>query len=463
MMTKLIDQNQNYEAKFGAVFRSSAIFFKPSQVRTTISFANYWLFKNNQNIGIVFTTRNMNGTLVSRKELTFDNGHVLNIEVSEIESGSVEIEVYSHSNLRIPYAAIMCVYETEVSVSMVHSYSRNHSLIELEDGNALIQGRESCWSIRPNPKLRHSAIFHNGHIKTKKQNARLIITNFRGEDSYYEFTIPPLKEYETYIFTIEDIVRDIQDVIEENYGWATLHFESSSSFTRLLVMWTNPDNQDLQVTHSNFDYTSHQTNHIDAAKPAYMAIPSIQGEYPDVIVYPKFSPGDYSLNEHQRFQSGLVYTTKSSVLTFNRIDGALPSRIVTAIKGKKGTSIPYECSLGVVHEQRPPKRFHWMLVSSNYNSTIHLTAYPQIYTIENTPIELIFRLYNSESKVIDEKKVFCSSIHELPSELDVSLLFDAKATGRFSYISLFSHYGGLFVFSSLRSRSNDSITVEHSF
>ena len=60
-MAVLIDQQQNYKALFGATFRSSAIFFKPSGVKTTISFSNYWQFKNSLDVGIVVTTRLMMG------------------------------------------------------------------------------------------------------------------------------------------------------------------------------------------------------------------------------------------------------------------------------------------------------------------------------------------------------------------------------------------------------------------
>ena len=50
-MKRVINQDDNYAAKFGAIFRSSAIFFKPKNIKTTISFSNYWKFKNGLDVG----------------------------------------------------------------------------------------------------------------------------------------------------------------------------------------------------------------------------------------------------------------------------------------------------------------------------------------------------------------------------------------------------------------------------
>ena len=45
-MSLTLDQNKNYTAQFGSIFRSSAIFYIPKSVQTTISVSNYWQFKN---------------------------------------------------------------------------------------------------------------------------------------------------------------------------------------------------------------------------------------------------------------------------------------------------------------------------------------------------------------------------------------------------------------------------------
>ena len=473
-MARLINQQDNYLANFGATFRSSAIFYKPVGIKTTISFCNYWDFKNNLSVGLVSTVRKKSGELVSRKELKFSAGKVINLEVFEIDEGSIEVEAFSSSNLRIPYAAIMAVYETKNSISMVHSYSRNHSLIELEDDKAILEGRESCWTIRTGNSVKNTAVFHNGHVPLNKQKGLLTVTTKEGRDFRYEVPIPALKPFETLLFCIEDIVPNISEVLNGEIGWASIHFDSQSSFTRLLVSWEDRKTNQFQVTHSNFDFTSHITNQITSDKSAYMVLPLIKGRLPSIIVYPKFSPGVYSLSTGNiygdesnsvDFESGIALNPDSNVVKFRRKDGELPARIVTAVSGQLDkTSLPFECSLGVVHEQRPPKRFHWFLVSNKFPTTVHITSYEEVYESTSQSIELVFRLYISNSQKVAEKIVSFDSLLDVPSEIELGLLFNeqiGKTRSAFSYVSMFSTYGGFFVYSSLMKES--SMTLEHSF
>ena len=474
-MGRLINQEENYAANFGATFRSSAIFYKPVGIKTTISFSNYWGFKNNLNVGLVSTVRKKCGELVSRKELSFSDGKVINLEVTEVDEGSIEIEAFSSSNLRIPYAAIMVVYEDENSISMVHSYGRNHSLIELENDKAIVEGRESCWTIRAGDSVKNTAVFHNGHVPLSEQKGYLAVTTQQGKELGYEVVIPALRPFETLLFCIEEIVPNISELLDNEIGWASIHFASQSSFTRLLVSWKDEKTNQFQVTHSNFDYTSHITNTISSDKPAYMVLPLVKDRLPDVIVYPKFSPGVYSLSTSAiqsacesntiDFEGGVVLSTDFDIIKFRRKDGKLPARIVTAISGQlSNASLPFECSLGVVHELRPLKRFHWFLVSNKFPTTIHITSYNEVYKSNSQSIQLVFRLYVDNSQEVAEKVVSFESLLDVPSEIELNSLFNEqvdKIRGAFSYVSMFSHYGGFFVYSSLVKGS--SMTLEHSF
>ena len=461
-MGRLINQEDNYSADFGAVFRSSSIFYKPKNIKTTISFSNYWEFKNNLSVGLVISIRDMKGTLILRKEVSFSNSNVINYIVSEVEEGSIEVEAFSNTNLRIPYAAIMVVYETENGVSMVHTYGRNHSLIELEDDKAIVEAHESCWSLRTDNNITNKAVFHNGHVPIDAQQAIFIVTRDDGKEKKINFKIPSIMPFETIIFNAEEIVPNLKKFLSDHYCWGTLHFNSNSSFTRLLILWENKASKEIQVTHSNFDYSSHQTNIINSSKPAYMALPTVYGKIPNVVVYPKFSVGTYKVNEKLEFSNGTVLKDTKDNLEFTRADGKLPARIVTAIsnKFKSDTTLPYECSMGVLHEKRPPKRFHWFLISANLPTKIHLTSYKEIYPISK-PIDLVLKLYSDTTKKIDEKIISFNSLDDLPEEIDVTEIFNLDCVKSFGYISIFCHYGGLFFYSSLR--KGNSLTLEHSF
>ena len=356
----------------------------------------------------------------------------------------------------------MVVYETLSAISMVHSYSRNHSLIEIEDDKAITIARESCWTLRANQNISNKAIFHNGHIPLLEQKAIFLVTKENGSEKTITFNLPSLKSFETYVFDAEEIFPDLHKFLESGLGWGTLHFESRSSFTRLLIIWNNNKTDDIQVTHSNFDYSSHNTNLIKSTKPAYMKLPTVYGKLPEVIVYPKHAKGQYQINNTKEFSKGAIVNSKSNELSFTRRDGELPSRIVTALTGpcSEDVSLPFECSLGVIHEKCPPKRFHWFLISPNMPSVIHLTSYEEIHpSLE--PIDLVVRLYSDSTKKIEEVVLSYDSLKKVPKEIKVEKIFDLKSIKKFGYISIFSHYVGFFIYSSIK--KNNVLTLEHSF
>ena len=470
-MSVLLDQQKNYSADFGAIFRSSAIFFLPKDVHTTITVSNYWDFKNGMDVGLLFSIRSMTGKLIERRERYFTEGLVINETNWPIDEGSIEIEAFGNKNLRIPYAAVMGVYETTKSITMVHSYGRNHNLIEIEDGGSLTTGRESCWTLRCHKSVTNEAVFHNGHLAVDEQKALFSVTNVNGEEKAIEFIVPPLKPFQTYVFNVANIFPNYKNYLNGSNGWGTVHFENQTAFTRLLLMWRNEATKELQVTHSNFDYSEIETNKIEATKPALMKWPSLlsQSDLGKIVVYPKFSKGSYKISSNKgvnETDNGVFLDVKNidklefSSATSNRI----PSRIVTGFEYRKNKdALPLECSMGIVHEKRPPKRFHWAVVSKRFQSQLFFNSYDEIYEVPKD-IFLVFRLYSIMNKQYSEKRIDLHSLSELPDGILVENLFKDDPNfdeEQFSYISLFSNFGGLFLYSSMLKGS--SMTIEHSF
>ena len=116
-----ISQADNYAANFGEVFRSSAIFWvkHDDSIKTTISISNYWKYKNLLDVKVLLNIRKLDGVLLKRVLIDFDNSDVHNFVPEKSFEGSVEVEVFGIRNMRIPYAAIMVVYECKDSISMV--------------------------------------------------------------------------------------------------------------------------------------------------------------------------------------------------------------------------------------------------------------------------------------------------------------------------------------------------------
>ena len=420
-MAVLLDQQKNYNADFGAIFRSSAIFYIPKNVKTTITVSNYWDFKNGMTVGLLFSIRSMDGKIIERRERYFEQGLVINETDWPIDEGSVEVEAFGNKNLRIPYAAVMGVYETENSISMVHSYGRNHNLIEIEDGSSLTVGRESCWTLRCKNSVINEAVFHNGHLAINEQEALFTITNIQGAEKKVRFVIPPLKAFETYIFSVADIFPNYKDFLIGSNGWGTVHFENQTAFTRLLLIWQDQQSKELQVTHSNFDYSEIETNKIEATKPALMKWPSLlsESELSKVVVYPKFSKGRYKISSSKSINetaSGLFINVKNlKKLEFSSTDSnSIPSRIVTGFEFKIDDEVlPLECSMGIVHEKRPPKRFHWAVVSKKFNSQLFFNSFDEIYDVPPN-LFLVFRLYSSGNSEYSEKRIDLEHLSNLP-------------------------------------------------
>ena len=152
-------------------------------------------------------------------------------------------------------------------------------------------------------------------------------------------------------------------------------------------------------------------------------------------------------------------------LTFARQDGELPARIVTAISGEVlAARFLFECSLGIIHEKRPPKRFHWATVSARLNSSVYLTEYSEIYGRPNGPLRLICRLYSENNDEVPETVLEYDSVDDLPNALRLDEIFennDSFLGDRFGYVSLFCAWGGLFLLSTME--TDNAFTMEHSF
>ena len=126
-------------------------------------------------------------------------------------------------------------------------------------------------------------------------------------------------------------------------GSASLDFNLNGAFTRLLVGWHSVTNDQLQVTHSNFNYSIHETDLLNlpakSDQVAHMRLP-LTPFASEAVIYPDYSPGSYQVRSFGRknrlMSEHTLNSTRSTLagnyLQFTRLDGMLPSRIVTAIE-----------------------------------------------------------------------------------------------------------------------------------
>lgn len=469
------------DRKYGSVFRSSAVFYyrNDGNIRTTISFLDYWKFKRDLTVAAIASVRDMDGNLLSRTQIDFGNGAVINFRpaADSVIEGSIEIEIFSTKNMVIPYAAVVAAYESRRGLSLVHSYGRHYYPHEIEEGKTITHGREGCWTLRDAAGVRSFCVFHNGGGTYPEQTARLSVANDGGEIREAEIRLPALKPYQTVSLCPREHIRDLVSFLGGGCGHASLRFEVCNSFTRMLIGNEQVNGDDFQVTHSNFDYRQHGTDLVDAAEQvAYMVVPAMKGQRRRLIVYPQSFPGAYEVSNpgsgfHRKFQSGeplfADVAEGTQTFRFRRLDGPFPTRLVTAIELRQRDGLlPTECSLGVLTVLQPRKRYWWGICSATeVDSLLVLHDLKEIYGGIAPNDKLEIALYSSRSREPARVSLTADRLAEFERGIPFSEVFRNAAEhldGDYGYFTLFHQYGGLTAYT-LASRPSGSLSFEHGF
>lgn len=472
-----ISQKDNFSGNHGYVVRSSAIFYykKTKELKTTISFMNYWKIKRSLEVMIIASTRSMSGELILRDALNFCASHVINYRpaVSDNFEGSVEIEVFGNTNMVIPYAAVMAVYETCKSISMVHSYGRTYSPHEVEENRTISNGNESCWTIRDDSITRSFCVFHNGYNLCPPQDISLTLTNASGEKAEVVFSIEALAPYQSVKICPRDHFSNIERFLGGQAGNASLSYELANAFTRLLV--GNETKDEMQVTHSNFNYAIHETDLVGHGKQAYMNIVNADFDNASVVIYPDCHSGHYTmLTDHDKYDFDgskrlEIPITKGTLVKFKRHDGTLPTRIVTAFSGNNTSAVtlPFECSLGIHHDEYPKKRSHWGLIacSKNCRSRIISQCQNELFGEIKDVHFIDIRIFTFNSNETLSTHLIEEDITTLHSGQYIDEIFpecEDFLGGDFGYIYITTNYPGLSCFTTLENEAG-SMTFEHTF
>ncbi|MBI3554727.1 MAG: hypothetical protein HY074_00520 [Deltaproteobacteria bacterium] len=473
-----ISQSNHYANDFGMIFRSSAIFYYrySKDFKTTLSFMNYWKLKRDIEVTVVASLRDLDGRLLSREFIAFDKAMVANYQptlpgCAEF-TGSVDIEAFSAKNLVIPYAAIMAIYETPMGISQVHSYTRNYSRFEVEEGRTITDGDEACWTLRDSATVQSFGVFHNGPAEQAAQTLKLGVSSKSGQRLEASIELPALKPFATVRILPRDHVPGLAEFLDGDTGSATLTFKVNQGFTRMLVGWERLDGKDFQATHSNFNYSRHETDRLEAtAAEAYMKIPSLTGMKKEVRIYPESDPGSYWIvGEAKRFEyvTGRELTISGAdagaLLRVSKSGGALPTRLVTALVLQKSDGVlPAECSLGVVHAKRPLKRLYWGPCSER--SRLVLATYEAVYG-DCPPHEKIeLQLFSAQGQEPLKRTLTGANLKALSDGMSLTDVFPGIREflgGEFGYYTLYCNYGGFFCFSLLENECG-SVSLEHSF
>lgn len=475
-----ISQQDNFKGNFGDVLRSSAIFYyKYSQsFRTTVSVLNYWRAKRSLDVAVICSLRQMDGKLLFRARLRFNDGEVLNLRplaagLSEFE-GSLEVEVFALENMVIPYAAVMAVYESPTGLSMVHSYSRTYSRHEVEEGRVICDGEEGCWSLRDDNRTNSFCVFHNGGQLLGEQCLQIRVTNSCGAVRSGSVNLGAISPFATVKIRPVEILNDLVAFLDGDVGYANISFQTGQSFTRMLVGNERCDQTDMQVTHSNFNYAKHETDRIDGPTPAgFMHVPPLPSIKKKLVVFPEMDQGLYAvsgpdLDAEFSDGRGVRVATSGGDYKFTKEAGYFPSRLVTAIEcSGSDLVLPNECSLGVLTRMQPRKRFWWGLccVSESIQTLLVVHDVPQLFGGVGDRCEIVLRVYSSTHRGYLERRLEQVDLSAFDCGVCLSTLLPGVRDflgADFGYYTVYCEYGGLCLYSMIKNE-HGSVCFEHGF
>jgi len=474
-----ISQKDNYNKNFGISFRSSTIFYfkKDKNFKTFVNFMDYWTIKKSIKVMIIASLRDMKGKLILRERLSFENGHVINyspkIDEENFE-GSLELEALANDLLGIPFAAILGVYEAKNSVTMVHGYTRNYSVYEIEEGRTIEKGEEAGLVCRDNHEVRSFLIGHNGISKKEKQEVVMWLSNNEGETIKTSFELKELNPYETFKIYPRNHFPDLVSFLNGKEGNCAISYRLKGGFTRMVVGNETIEGDEFQVMHSNFNYNRHDPGFVDDTVGFFSFPYTKHHERQITHIDPFCSEGKYEItNEGSKsiFESShrKDIEMKSEVLKVKRIDGKMPARlniILSAFLKDSKCKLPMESARGFYHKSRPPKHRLWMAISlgKKYRSKIILHSIRDIYgEVGNNDFEIL--LYRESTFDVVSKKFSTKNLKDFEEGVYADEIFPEMANKKENEIAqlwLQSSYGGFQAFTTLEAK-NGSASIEHNY
>ena len=459
---------------------SSSIFWfeNNKNMRTIISFLNYWKIKNNLKANIEAITYCSNGNILERKNVTFDKGNVLNLCPlnGKTGKGSIEIKITSKANLKIPYAAIVGIYETKFGLTAVHSYTR----LYYEKEEMKNKGNEGSWTIRDSEKISSFCVFHNGSEMQPAQKVKFTIQNEFQEILVSHIEIPSIPPYGVIKINLINSIKNLREFLKGGIGTVSVNYEVKNSFTRLLIGNESIKNgHDMQVTHSNFNYKTQGTdflqNNSDVSLHLY---PGQINKYSEFIVYPHLVPGNYEAklgNKNYKINNNqdivkipISQKNKSREIKFYSKIDPMPSRFQIGLVSKKNKKrIPNEVAFSAITSIEPRKRFHWGVcgVGKNIDTKLVILDLGNLDSKKEESEDVIISFYSTETNDVMKSTIKAKNIKQFVDGKSIYKIFKEikKPTkNMFGYFSVFSNYGRYLCYSETTNQ-HGSIFKEHSF
>jgi hypothetical protein len=376
------------DVEYEPTFKASSMFpiLCGNGMSATISFMNYWKFKNEiESISCVATIRSAEGETLKRVYFPVDQP-VHSLRFPELVGdfliadgsflGSCEVEFFAVEDLKFPYPAVSIFYETAKGVSAVHTASRVFHSIGDMDKRLMTDIQESGFDIHSDDDRTPFICFTNGPRPVAESKMVFTAFNAQGKEMVIELPTEALRPYQT-LFVFPEEHQEMREFLHGNVGFCKVLYEPFGIFPRLMCGNMAPDRSQVTLTHSYYDISVRE-EYFDSdlsgeIRNAFLAIPLTMVEETeiDVSFYPIFSPGEVKirasifdgqgelLGEEEEF--GTVVSPGTQMISLKirdlmqRLEIPLESSSLLSIEGySPDNKLPTRINFGVNHH-RPSK------------------------------------------------------------------------------------------------------------
>lgn len=461
--TKHLKSTQEFGEKKDSlkpVLRSSAIFpvVQNDSFTSSIHFLGYWLLKRNiHEVNLVITLRDSNGNILLQKTEIIDNAKAFAIILSKLLSeinyvenfflGSIETEFTTTQDMVYPYPALVLEYHNESFNTCVHTLGRIYNDHEDLSENSEFKVPETGFDIHETNDLHSFLSFVNGSTTNKDGYIEYVITNSKSKKFFGNFHLGEIKPYETKFIHLNEYIKDLSEILENESGSISVTHNFEGFYPRFLVGNIQNSFPSVSFTHSYYDCTSRNSesdywnrsnqNHYDSS--VYIPIFYKNNQFTNLIIYPNFSPCDFTLKIDVYDDNGLKIIDFPEFININhnekkltKIDlselisnidipnnntlsahiitdfknNQIPSRIKFGLdvgtknsKSKLPCNICFNTKIGNPFLENKPGSFHWAPIFKNRNPIFALGNFSTLKNYErDAHIELtFFRIEDSSS------------------------------------------------------------------
>lgn len=489
-------------------FRSSAIFnvYHNDSISSRVLFMGYWLLKRNiSEVGLLINLRNSVGVLVTRKYSKITSPKAVRIEVKDLldESnskfanfeGSIELEIFSSTDLVYPYPAFVINYYNDTFCTTVHTTGRVFNDIDDYKGNDQYKVRESGFDIYSSDEISGFFSFTNGPSSIEACDLSYEVQNSSNQILTGKFGMDGVPSYGAKTIFFNDVIPELEDFLSGKSGTIKISHDFTSFFPRFLVGNKLHETQEISLTHSYYDCSKLDNdesywnrldgNFIDSS----IAIPIYhEGGLETILAfYPIFSPSNFSVSfrffnqkaeevlvlEHQVTVSDqsqeyqLVNLNemilKNSVVLEEIVSARIecfwadktkiPTRVKLGLNVGKREALPsnicFAPHLGNPSILLKKGTFKWSPILNHTNSEIQITNSSSLKTYENSA-EVTAQFYREEDDTFVERKVtippFGLYTVNINKDPELNQFYD-RQTGWVTFFSTNPHiYGWYFDF-----------------